>query len=260
MGTNSIHRTPAGQGVDRTFGSGSTPWQSVGVSTPHQLKAFCGKVIRAGIDLAAPLCCAGCDRPGIRWCPRCAAVLTDSPIAITTRVPVPAPVWACGRYRGPARRAVIAGKEHGRTDLAAPLGAALAHALRVLAHWGELPDGPLLQLLPAPTRATSARRRGGDTVTAMTRAAATGLGARVRVVPALYTAAWTADSAGLSAAERTRNLSGRIRSRTHTRLHPRAVTVLVDDVITTGTTAAESARVLAARGIALDAVLVLAAA
>ena len=69
-----------------------------------------------------------------------------------------------------------------------------------------------------------------------------------------------ADSAGLSAPERARNLSGRVRLRRDAHLHPRAVTVLIDDVITTGTTAAESARVLAAHGIHLDAVLVIAAA
>ena len=50
--------------------------------------------------------------------------------------------------------------------------------------------------------------------------------------------------AGLSAPERARNLSGRVRLRRDAHLHPRAVTVLIDDVITTGTTAAESARVL----------------
>ncbi|QHN20027.1 ComF family protein [Gordonia amarae] len=221
---------------------------------------FCRNVVRAGIDLAVPLCCGGCDRPGIAWCPRCARTLEDSPVQVITRVPVPAPVWACGRYRGPARRAVLAAKDHGRTDLTAPLGESLAHALRTLARWGELPDAPFLQLVPAPTRATSARRRGGDTVTAMAQAAATALGPRVRVTPALFTAAWTADSAGLSAPERARNLSGRIRLRSDARLHPHALTVLVDDVITTGTTAAESARVLTTQGIHLDAVLVIAAA
>ncbi len=230
------------------------------MSTQQQWKAFCRKVVRAGADLAVPLCCGGCDSPGIGWCPRCAAVLADSPEQVTTRVPVPAPAWACARYRGPARRAVIAAKDHGRTDLAAPLGDALAHALRTLARWGELPDVTLLQLVPAPTRATSARRRGGDPVTAMARTAASRLGPRVRVTPALFTAAWTADSAGLSAPERARNLSGRVRLRRDAHLHPRAVTVLIDDMITTGTTAAESARVLAAHGIHLDAVLVIAAA
>ena len=82
----------------------------------------------------------------------------------------------------------------------------------------------------------------------------------------LYTAATTRDSAGLGARERRENLRGQIRiRRAVTKAHSPPAdapvsTVLVDDVLTTGATVAESIRILSAHGIKVDAVVVLAAA
>ncbi|GAC83442.1 ComF family protein [Gordonia paraffinivorans] len=218
-------------------------------------------VTRAAADLVCPLVCGGCARPGTAWCRRCDRSLHDAPISVRPRVFPAAPVWALGRYRGVHRRAVLAVKEHDRRDLVAPLGSALAHGIRTLARWGELPDAPTLVLIPAPTRRLAARRRGGDRVTAFARHAATALGPRVRVVPVLATAATARDSAGLDARARARNLSGAIRPRTRKVALPhRATTILVDDVMTTGATAAESVRVLRRAGVGVDAVVVVAAA
>lgn len=217
-------------------------------------------VLRSGRDLVLPEVCGGCRRPGTRWCGTCATTLTDAPFLLTPTVPTGVEVWALSHYRGPAREAVLALKEQHRRDLAAGLGAALAHGLTDLARWGELPDGPGLQLIPAPTRTHSARRRGGDTVTAMARAAASALGPRVDVCPALVTSPWAADSAGLSARERTRNLRGRICLRPQAEPCRECVTVLIDDVATTGATTAESVRVLAGHEIEVVMALVVAAA
>lgn len=163
-----------------------------------------------------------------------------------------------GPYRGPYRSAVIAVKEHGRRDLAAPLGVAMAAAIATLARWGEIPDAPTLHLIPAPTRALAARRRGGDPVTRIAREAAKVLGPRVHVDPLLVTDRRARDSAGLDAAARAANLRGNIRLS-----QPRPVSgpsLLLDDVLTTGTTSAESVRVLTRAGIGVAAVLVIAAA
>jgi predicted amidophosphoribosyltransferase len=78
----------------------------------------------------------------------------------------------------------------------------------------------------------------------------------VAVVPALRSRGLTRDSVGLSRADRQRNIAGRVRLR-------RQVTgpaLVIDDVITTGATAAESVRVLRAAGASVLAVLTLAAA
>ncbi|MGW0017753.1 ComF family protein [Rhodococcus sp. NPDC003382] len=215
-------------------------------------------MLQALLDLVLPVECGGCGRPGVRWCRHCARDLADAPATVRPRVDPGVPVWALGSYRGVHRRAVIAAKEQGRRDLAEPLGVALGTAIVRLRRWGELPAGPL-GVVPAPTRARAARARGGDPVTRAVRAAAAHDRA-LRVMPILETARGVRDSVGLSAAQRHRNLAGRVRLRRGSGV-PRGFPVLVvDDVTTTGTTAAESVRVLTAAGFCPLGVLVIAAA
>jgi predicted amidophosphoribosyltransferase len=112
----------------------------------------------------------------------------------------------------------------------------------------------------------SARRRGGDPVTAICAHACTLLGTGASVLPLLTTSSWARDSAGLSAAARTANLAGAVEISGRGRRWIEAVrasdtaVVLVDDVLTTGATAAESLKVLARAGIDVHLVLVIAAA
>ncbi|OLT15744.1 hypothetical protein BJF78_15995 [Pseudonocardia sp. CNS-139] len=75
------------------------------------------------------------------------------------------PVLAVGRYHGPLRTALLRYKERGRRDLARPLAALLGMALDEIA----LPGAPLW-LVPAPSRASAARLRGGDHVLRLCRA------------------------------------------------------------------------------------------
>ncbi|MGP4055514.1 ComF family protein [Mycobacterium sp. 4D054] len=206
------------------------------------------------LDLVLPLQCGGCDTDGTAWCRNCAddlAVRSDEPHLVTPRIDPGVPVLSLGRYAGPRRKAIVALKERGRADLRHPLAAALSDALAHLLVWGLL-DVPLT-LVPAPTRRTAARRRGGDPVTRIARDAAAGLPG-VTVAPVLRFRAFTRDSVGLSPAARQRNVAGRVRVR-----GPVAdPVVVVDDVITTGATAAESVRVLQTIGADVVAVLALA--
>jgi predicted amidophosphoribosyltransferase len=163
-------------------------------------------------------------------------------------------VLALGRYAGPRRQAILAVKERGRTDLIGPLGDALRVGLTRLLTWGVVAT-PLI-LVPAPTRATAARRRGGDPVARMARIAG---GSDATVVDALRMRALTKDSVGLSAGARQRNVAGRIRlRRSAVRSVGAGEIVVVDDVVTTGATAAESVRVLQTAGTRVVAVLVIA--
>ncbi len=223
--------------------------------------------VRTLLDLVLPAECGGCGVQGTQWCERCRRSLADAPIAVTPRVDPGVPVWALGPYSGPRRRAVIAAKERGRRDLAVPLGAALAGAIGVLRQWGELgPEGSSrLCLVPAPTRARAARARGGDPVLRAVRAAASGLEADCRVWPVLSMRRGVRDSVGLSAAQRQDNIGGRIvLERAWSRMpdpgRRRNEVVLVDDVVTTGATSAESVRVLRSAGARVAAVIVVAAA
>ena len=210
------------------------------------------------LDLVLPLECGGCGAPSTRWCAACARELMptiDAPRVITPRIDPQVPVFALGRYAGARRRAIVAMKDRGRTDLVAPLARSLALGLHRLLLWGLL-DAPLT-IVTAPTRGWSARQRGGDPVARIATLATAGHPG-VDVVRALRMKAWARDSAGLSSAERERNIAGRgVLSRrppTGTEL------LLVDDIVTTGATARESVRVLQAAGARVSAVLALAAA
>ena len=206
------------------------------------------------LDLVLPLQCGGCGAPSTRWCPACArelAVRPDQPHLITPRVDAGVPVLSLGRYAGPRRDAIVAVKEHGRADLIAPLADALSAGINQLLVWGVIVTP--ITVVPAPTRRSAARRRGGDPVTRIARAAAarqTG----VEVVQALRLRALVRDSVGLSGADRQRNIAGHVRI-----IKPIAGAVLVvDDIVTTGATAAESVRVLHIAGAQVAGVLAIA--
>ena len=209
------------------------------------------------LDLVLPLECGGCGAPSTRWCEACARVLQvrpDEPHLIAPRVHPGVPVFSLGRYAGARRNAIVAVKEHGRTDLIRPLGAALNAGLRQLLTWGVL-DTPLT-VVPAPTRRLAARRRGGDPVTRMALAATAG-NHDVKVVAALRMKALVRDSVGLSSTARQKNVAGRVGLHRSTEGLVGDVLV-VDDIVTTGATAAESVRTLQTSGACVVAVLALA--
>jgi len=209
------------------------------------------------LDLVLPLECGGCGAPSTRWCDACVrrlAVAADAPHVVTPRVHPGVPVFSLGRYAGPRRNAIVAVKEHGRADLIRPLGDALGDGLRRLLTWGMV--GAPLTVVPAPTRRLAARRRGGDPVMRMAVAATSG-GRDARVVQTLRMTALVRDSVGLSGAARRRNVAGRVRL-CGSRNRLTGDVVVVDDIVTTGATVAESVRVLQTTGARVVAVLVLA--
>ncbi|RMI35120.1 ComF family protein [Nocardia stercoris] len=206
------------------------------------------------LELVLPQLCGGCDEPGTGWCPSCAGELRTGPVRVRPRSDPGVPCWAIGSYAGARRRAVIAAKEHGRRDLAVPLGVALARGLDRL----RARDRPLV-IVPAPSRRAAARRRGGDPVARVARIAASSL-AGCRSAPLLRMRPGVRDSVGLGPRARLLNLRGRIvtvpRRVARAGLTPDAEVVLVDDVLTTGATATESTRALRAAGIDVRAVVV----
>ena len=218
--------------------------------------------LRAVLDLVLPASCAGCGTEGVTWCATCARLL-DGPARPCRPDPCPVslpPTWTVTAYDGPVRAALLAHKEHGVLALSRPLGAALASAVSAATTGSG--RRPVL-LVPAPSRPAAVRERGHDPTLRLARAAAGTLrrhGADARVAPVLRMSRGARDQAGLGVRDRAANLAGAVR------VPPRRAAavagrqlVLVDDVVTTGATLAESARALQAAGASVVAAAVVAA-
>ncbi|MGH6657542.1 MAG: ComF family protein [Actinocrinis sp.] len=206
------------------------------------------------LDLVLPAECAGCERVGgaeVRegLCRTCAFVLSGRSIAVSpVRRPRGLPrVQALAPYRDPMPDIIVAQKDRNRLDLARPLGRYLARAVLAAAD-----DEPSLWLVPAPSSGASVRRRGQDHVRRMACVAAAELrtlGRTANVLPALRHCQRVSDQVGLTHLERAANLRGAltVRSAAVRRLALRPI-VLVDDVMTSGSTLAEAARALRVAG------------
>ncbi len=208
------------------------------------------------LDLVLPAECAGCGHPGSEdvthgLCNACKFALGGPPITVRpVRRPRGLPtVHALAPYRDPVPDIIIAQKEYGRLDLARPLGRHLARA--ALAAAADHDTSPLW-LVPAPSSRSSVRRRGQDPVRRMACVAAAELrahGKRVNVLPALRHARRVTDQVGLTHQQRADNLAGAlaVRNAARNRLPLRPV-IIIDDVMTSGSTLAEAARAIRAAG------------
>jgi predicted amidophosphoribosyltransferase len=170
-------------------------------------------------------------------------------------LPVPT---ATAQYAGVVRKVILAHKEDGHYALARPLGEVLARAIQT-----ALAQERAAWLCPVPSARATVRQRGHDPLRRVVVAAVRELrrlGYDVRLADALSVVRRPADQAGLSADERAANLAGAFegRSRWAERLTDQPV-ILVDDVLTTGSTLAEACRALASRGIPVLGCAVLAA-
>jgi ComF family protein len=192
------------------------------------------------------------EGPGAPRCARCAVLLPgalpDGERCAACRRDPPGFVRcvALADYRRqPGVQAwVLALKHGGRADLGAPLGALLARRLRAL---GDAGPGPGDVLVPVPLHPLRRLERGHDQARAIARGVSTALGlawgdalVRVRATPA---------QGAPGAVSRTANVHAAFacRARAVRRLAGRAVW-LVDDIVTSGSTASECARILRRAG------------
>ena len=218
--------------------------------------------LAASVDLLLGGACVGCLRAGHSLCSACGRHLEGMPRRVT---PTPAPdglppVFGVASYDGVARAVILAHKEQGRLSLARPLGRALAiGCFAALTTTQKRPT--LVHLVPAPSIRSRVRERGHDPLLRIARECrramrSAGIAATVRQVLRVVRA--VDDQAALSSRARRDNLRAAFEVGGRVGLEGRAV-ILLDDVITTGTTAAESTRALTAAGAEVIAVSVVAA-
>ncbi|UMP06142.1 ComF family protein [Amycolatopsis sp. EV170708-02-1] len=205
------------------------------------------------LDLLIPARCASCGAPGAPCCAICQTAWGSLSEIIRGPTAGLVPVYALAPYADDARRLILAYKERGRRDLAPSFGLAVAEALV------QLPE-PEPCLVPVPSRRSASRVRGGPHVRRVAEECVKVLadkGKAATVAPVLKLGAGVRDAVGLTRAQRSANLDGRIRLVAGA---CREKVVLLDDVITTGATAAACVRFLDISGIHVFAVVALAAA
>jgi ComF family protein len=149
-------------------------------------------------------------------------------------------VRAFGRYEGPLREAVHALKYKGRLALAQPLGRALAEVV-----WTDEALGRADVLVPVPLHPRREAQRGFNQSEELARVLARCTGLPVH--RALRRVRDTPSQTELGEDERRRNVRGAFEARGCVR---GLRVVLVDDVVTTGSTLSECATVLRAAGAA----------
>ncbi|MER7056170.1 MULTISPECIES: ComF family protein [unclassified Streptomyces] len=213
-------------------------------------------------DLVLPAECGGCGRARAVLCPRCRTALNGGAPRRVRPVPEPSGlpvVHAAARYADEVRAALLAHKERGVLALTAPLGAALAGAVRAGLREAEAgagdmgsPDrrGPVL-LVPVPSARRAVRTRGHDPARRIALAAARELrrtGRSARVLAVLRQRHAVADQSGLGARRRLENLAGALAvvPGGGRLLCGGGPVVLVDDLMTTGASLTEAARAVRA--------------
>lgn len=218
----------------------------------------------AGRDLLLGTTCAGCGEPGRLLCGACCVALPrhGRPAWPTPSPPGLATPFAAGAYDGLLKALVNRHKEHAAFALAGPLGRVLCDVAEDLlrALGGGHPTGPV-SLVPVPSRPSVVRRRGHDPMLRVTREAAVRLrrrGVDAAVRRLLVSTGPVRDQAALGARERAANLRGAMRCRRGPGPRP-GVLLVVDDVITTGSTAREAQRALETAGLPVAGVVAVAA-
>jgi predicted amidophosphoribosyltransferase len=219
-------------------------------------------------DLVLPAECAGCGRVDQgQLCAGCAATVSQMTPRPTSPDPRPdglPPCLALGPYQGIIRSLLLAYKERGAHLLARPLGRALAAGVAAVA--SEI--GRPVALVGIPSTASAVRERHGDHVARVGRHAAAELrrsGIAAAYAPRVLRARPKADASHLNAyaraeaaAEAFRVRDRRVQALRSAQCHGVAL-IVIDDIITTGSTLASACRLLAANGVEVDAAVTLAA-
>ena len=221
--------------------------------------AVSGRLATRLLDLALPATCPGCGAEGEVLCASCRRALEvrrglppGTPIGLASLIPIPVvQVEWCAPFCGVVRTALHRLKYSGERRLAGPLGEAMAGRWREAGAGGDL-------LVPVPVHPKRARQRGYDQAVLLAASAARALGLPMR--PALARIRHTVPQFELGRHARLGNV--RSAFALSEEIGRSAVAgswiVLVDDVVTTGSTLAACATALYGAGAAVVSALTVA--
>jgi ComF family protein len=208
--------------------------------------------VQRALDLALPPTCVGCGAEGEHFCARCWPALESRlerpggvEIGLVAEIPWPLlQLEWCSPFAGPVRAALHALKYAGERRLALPLGHALATRWTHAGAGGEL-------IVPVPIHAARARERGFDQAVLLADFAARELGLPSAAILERHRP--TARQFDLDRGARSGNVAGAFRlvsgAQGSRPLQGRWI-VLVDDVVTTGSTLIACAEALLGAGAA----------
>lgn len=207
--------------------------------------------------LLLPVACPGCGQHDVIVCGGCLGYFSgglhrsESGASKLNRMdhqPV-LPVWSLTHYDGAARQIILAWKNHRRADLSPLLGTLLAVAAQDLLPAVEAavsgsqsrPGGRRISVVPMPSSAANQRRRGRNPVLELARSVAAGLergGVESVVANHLVQRRGVRDQVGLSRQQRQQNLERGLTLRQGAGPRTGDLLLLVDDILTTGSTLA----------------------
>lgn len=202
-------------------------------------------LLDAALDLFLGSRCLACDVPGRPVCPSCLAHLAAEEPRRVVRPGITVPMAASAAYRPVLEHLVPAFKDDGALHLERLLAGQLAMAVRHLRADAEV------ALCPVPSSPASVRRRGLDHGSRLASRAAALSGRRMTA--ALRRRDVGRSQRGLARGARRLNVHGLMTARA-----PRWPVIVVDDVITTGSTVIEAVRALTAAGTRVVGVAVIA--
>ncbi len=206
------------------------------------------RAIQDFADVIFSRCCVACSRNGTLLCANCRELIPR----LAQQREAHHELWFGAPYESVIREMINAHKDHGVRALSKELGFVLARAAWA-ASLSSSTARPLL-LVPVPPHRTSLRKRGRDTSFEIAVQAAKIISARgipCEVKPLLLRMHQTSRSAGKTVKGR-REVHGSFAVKPKARLPERVI--VVDDIVTTGSTSQEAVRALEAAGVGVDAI------
>jgi ComF family protein len=197
------------------------------------------------IDLIFPSRCAICDSSGKNLCDPCRELIWIEPKEFNLSGLA---VFTVTNYKEETSKLLVALKEKGQSALVSELAIMLEPILK------KIPSSEsTVFLVPAPSRPANFAKRGFTPMLLLAQAISN-RNPRLKVLNALNFSRDVKDQVGLTANERLANLAESMRLNQQV---AGKICYLLDDVVTTGATALEAARVLRIGGATVPGVLAL---